>query len=156
MRAIFLLFLLMLMLPVTAQAEPRCGDIEEDIVEDVFRAADRVDHYYDVEDKLEAICIISETLRKWEKSQPRGSLGKAYKAKRNDLIKGMEDDFQGVTGSLTSLRAWIHYDANGSVNEAKRIVRIRNSKKDSKFYLSSLEAQVRFIKKLMKDTHSEE
>ena len=130
-----------------AYAEPKCGKIEDDIVEDVFRAAERVDHYYDVVGELENICEKVEAVRKWEKAQPRGSLDKAYKNKRNDIIEEMESDMASVTNLITAYRAWLYYDASGAVNEAKRIAKIRKTKRDTQFYLKNLEGSAQYLEK---------
>lgn len=128
-----------------AYAEPRCGDVEEDFVEDVFHAANRVDSYFDVEDDLEDICKRAEAVRKWERAQPKGSLKKAYKNKRDDILKDIEYDMQGVTSSLTALRGWMNYDAVGTIEKAKRVARIRKAKRDTHYYIKNMRGLVRYL-----------
>ncbi len=155
----FLYFVAMMIIcfaPAQAYAEPKCGDVEEDYVEDTFRAMERIDHYYDIEDELEAICEGAEALDDWERDQPRGTLDKAYKKKRKKLIKDMEQEFQSLTDSLTALRAWIYYDAKGAINEAKRIARLRNSKRNVEESVENLHEHVKAMQGFMKDIHSEE
>lgn len=158
MRAFFsfLLLVLFVTFPFSAYAEPKCGEVEEDYVEDTFRAMERIDHYFDIEDELEAICEGAETLDDWERDQPRGTLDKVYKKKRKELIKDMEQEFQGLTDSLTALRAWIYYDPKGTINEAKRIGRLRSSKRDVEESIANLQEHVKTMQGFMKDIHSEE
>lgn len=150
MRKFFLLFFLTACCAFStpAYAEPRCGKVEEDVVEDLFRAIDRIDHYYDLEDEMEKICAIIEAHKDWERDQSKKKVNREYRDKRDSIIEDIESEMRSLTGYLTELRGWIYYDAVGGVAEAKRIAHIRRTKKDINFYMISLDGIVSYLNKL--------
>lgn len=142
----FLLFTVLFAGPVFA--EPQCGRVEEDIVEDLFDAIDRIDNYYDIEEEAEGLCAIAEGHYEWERDQPSNTLDRDYREKRDGIIKDIEQDMQSLTGYLMELRGWIYYDAVGGVAEAKRIAHIRSTKKDINFHMINLDGIVTYLDKL--------
>ena len=149
MRKTFSLFLLVTLLfagPVFA--EPKCGEVEEDIVEDLFDAIDRIDNYYDIEDEAERLCAVAEAHYDWERDQPKKTLNRDYRDKRDGIIKDIEEDMKILTGHLMELRGWIYYDAVGGVAEAKRIAHIRSTKREINYYMINLDGIVTYLDNL--------
>ena len=149
MRKTFSFFLLVtLLFAGPAFAEPKCGEVEEDIVEDLFDAIDRIDNYYDIEDEAERLCAVAEAHYDWERDQPKKTLDRDYRDKRDGIIKDIEEDMKILTGHLMELRGWIYYDAVGGVAEAKRIAHIRSTKREINYYMINLDGIVTYLDNL--------
>lgn len=146
----FLIFLFsfFFVFPVKA-GEPDCGFVEENIVEDVYDAAKRVDYFIDVTGDIETACSVSVFLEDWESEQPKNQRhDRKYKDSRNKVVGHLERAFENLRAPLLLYYGYVYGDLNGEIR-AVRIARIRAAKKKIVAARKGLQQSAKSIEQFM-------
>lgn len=146
---IIALLIFICVLPRTTWAgEPKCGEIDKEIIEETYEAAERVRHYYDKRYVLEDICAVMEAFEDWERALSSAQ----QKIVKNDIEHQIDDVTQNIIElkrPLTVMRVWVRADVSGSLQRAKRKAHILSAEKDVNHISEKLKRASQAIRILM-------
>lgn len=109
--------------------EPDCGYADNGVLEDVYRAAERVDYYNDAVSDIDYACSISEDLKLWDRELDDAvSRSREYKRARKQVISDFDDALRRLYGPLLSFYGYIYGERNNE-SRAVRAARIRAAQK---------------------------
>lgn len=120
---------------------PKCGDIRKRDIRNTFDSARDVRFYYDVRPDLNEICILLEDFKKWERGQATLS-NKPYNKHKEDIINAARRSIIAMSRPLTIIRVWFKVNPQTKKQKYRRIIKIREAKKD----LKALQAKLRDIR----------
>jgi hypothetical protein len=124
-----LVFCAVTALPNIAQAQPRCGDVDRGLVDDVYDVAKDIRFYRDYRDPIEGVCEAMEALEDFQDSKALSKKDQDVLDDRADaLVKTVERQLEDFHGDIKSVELWIRADADNDRERLRRVVRIRESK----------------------------
>ncbi len=146
---IIALLIFICVLPRTTWAgEPKCGEVDKEIIEETYESAERVRHYYDKRYVLEDICAVMEAFEDWESALSSAQ----HKTVENDIeqhIDGVTQNITELKRPLTVMRVWLRADVSGSLQRAKRKAHILSAEKDVNHISGKLKRASQAIRTLM-------
>jgi hypothetical protein len=131
MRGVFAATLLFFFLvPALAHADPRCGDVENDIVDDIWDIADDIRFYRDYRSPIRDVCEGMEAL---EDFQRKNTLTKEENDALDDraeaLVEKVETQLQDMHGDLRAIKIWLRAGTDNDRERIRRYVNIKDARR---------------------------
>lgn len=130
-RCLFSTFILFVMLamPSLAYAEPRCGDVDNGVVDDTWDVADNIRFYRDYRSPIRSVCEAMEALEDYQK---KNTLTKAENDVLDDraelLEENVERQLQDMHDDLKAIELWLRADADSDRQRMRRLVNIKDAR----------------------------
>lgn len=124
-----LLFGCVIVLPQAAHAQPRCGDVDNGLVDDVYDIAKDIRFYRDYREPIKGVCDAMEALEDFQDSKALSKKDQDVLDDRADaLVETVEQQLEDLHGDLKAVELWVRSDADNDRARLRRIVRIRDAR----------------------------
>lgn len=146
-----LAFCAVTVLPSAAYAQPRCGDVDRGLVDDVYDVAKDIRFYRDYRDPIEDVCEAMEALEDFQDSKSLSKKDQDVLDDRADaLVKTVERQLEDFHGDIKSVELWLRADADNDRERLRRVVRIREGKERIQSGVENLNSSRQNALKLMR------
>ncbi len=112
-------------LPSAAQAQPRCGGVDNGIVDDAWDMADDLSFYRDYRSAIESTCDAMEALEDFERDNKLSKAQNDVLEDRAELLaETVEEQLADMEGALKAIKVWLRADADSKRQRLSKIVNI--------------------------------
>jgi|GEM_PF-5393744 len=141
LRCLTAIFLgLMLFTPSTVLAEPRCGDVDGGLVDDVWDLADDIRFYRDHREPIRNVCKAMEALEDYQRNNTLSDDEEDILDDQADiLVETVERQLKGLEKNLKAAEVWLRADTDSDRERLRRYVNIKEAREHAVEAIGDLE-----------------